>query len=162
MFAQFFTLGSIICQLLFRMYLYFKLNTKEKSTEVLSTKVVSAIALVYIATSIFGKNFGITIGAVVFFLGKYLILALFTLFSHKTIWHQFLFQHLKLNILISNVVGAEITNQNVLNSISNSSMQQQSSQRRISDDQNISSPPEQIDLSIIHVQPARSLSPYPT
>ena len=162
MLAQLFTLGSIICQLLFRLYLYFKINTKERSSEVLSTKIVLAIALVYISTTIFGRTFGITIGSVVFFLSKYLILALFTLFSHETIWHQFLYHHLKMKLLSSNIVGVENANKNVLNSMSNFSKRLQSSQRRILNDQDINIPPEQLNLSIIHVKPAEPIHPCPT
>lgn len=106
--AQFFTLGSILCHLLFRLYLHYKMNTREKSTEVLSTKIVLAIALVYIATSIFGIIFGITIGGVVFFLGKYFLLALFTLFSHEAIRHQFLVKYPKLKEIISKIVDAPV------------------------------------------------------
>ena len=160
MIAQFFTLGSILSQLLFRLYLRYKMNTKEKSTEVLSTKIVLAIALAYIATSIFGIIFGITIGGVVFFLGKYFLLALFTLFSHEAIRNQFLAKYPKLKETIQKMVDAPVVNENVPSSISNFSTQQSSSQRQISNDSNISSPPEQVNSTIIFVKPARPLSPH--
>ena len=130
--------------------------TKEKSTEVLSTKVVLAIALVYIATSIFGILFGITIGGVVFFLSKYFILALFILFSNEAIRQQFLLKHPKFNVMITKFFDDEVASENVLNSMSNFSTQQQRSQRHISNDQDI--PLEQI-ISIIHVKPPSPLSP---
>ena len=158
--AQFFTLGSILSQLFFRLYLHYKMNTKEKSTEVLSTKIVLAIALVYIATTIFGIIFGITIGGVIFFLSKYFLLALFTLFSHEAIRQQFLVKYPKLKEIISKVIDVPFVNENVPSSISNFSTQQQSSQRQISNDSNISSPPEQVNSTIIFVKPARPLSPH--
>ena len=58
---------------------------------------------------------------------------------------------------ISKFFDDEVASENVLNSMSNFSTHQQTSQRHISNDQDI--PLQQI-ISIIHVKPAKPLSPY--
>ena len=95
--AQFFTLTSILSKFLFDLYLYFKMATEEKSTKVLSTKVVLSWALVYFATFISRFFFGITVGGITFYLGKYLLIPLLTLFSHDKIRQLFFVNHPKLN-----------------------------------------------------------------
>ena len=97
--AQFFTLSSILSKLLFDLFLYFKLATQEKSTKVLSTKIVLSWALIYLATFISRFFFGITVGGITFYLGKYLLIPLLTLFSHKKIRQRFFINHPKLNKL---------------------------------------------------------------
>ena len=159
--AQFFTMTSILSKLFFDLFLYFKMATIEKSNKVLSTKIVLSWALVYFSTFISRFFFGITVGGITFYLGKYFLIPLLTLISHEKIRQRFFVIHPKLKKIKNSFQTEPMIEINDV-SVSNSGANEPSQSEDVhAPNQNVvnfvlSTPTPPIKSKIIHVEPCPS------